>query len=165
MDVAIASSLSRLGYTEIRPHQRKTVEGYLKAEDVFLCAKTGSGKSLTFEIAPFVFEYMNSKQIRDKVDAIVLVVSPLVALMRSQVKDLCRRGINAGYLSDTFHPDADTRDTSTNKFSLDDIKSGLVNIVFGSPESFVYQHRDMLKGFGDRVKAIFVDEAHCVVKL
>ncbi|KAL5009106.1 hypothetical protein ScPMuIL_014687 [Solemya velum] len=126
----------------------------------FLCVKTGSGKSLVFEMAPFLFDFIESKQYRKTVTAVVLVVLPLVALMRSQTKILCSRGIKAVYLNDSLTNVPDSND----KFSMDDIRNRHVNSVFGSPESFVCKQRDLLKELGTRVNAIFVDEAHCVVK-
>ena len=55
---AIAYAKSRLGYGDLREDQCKVIEAYSLGKDVFMCAKTGSGKSLTFEMAPFVFDYI-----------------------------------------------------------------------------------------------------------
>ena len=50
---AINFGLNKLGYQSLNQYQQKCVESYLKGEDVFVCAPTGSGKSLCFEIAPY----------------------------------------------------------------------------------------------------------------
>ena len=55
---AIAYGLRKANYKEVREHQRKAIEGYCSGRDVFLSAPTGSGKSLTFEVAPFIFDFL-----------------------------------------------------------------------------------------------------------
>ena len=55
------------GFKEIRENQRKIVEAYLGSRDVLLVASTGSGKSLTFHIAPFVLDFYKRGE-RDLVD-------------------------------------------------------------------------------------------------
>ena len=41
---------------------------------MFLCSQTGSGKSLTFEIAPFVFSFMHHKDQLPKLTSSVMVI-------------------------------------------------------------------------------------------
>jgi len=43
----------------IRAGQQQVIEAHLSGKDVFFCSPTGSGKSLCFEIAPFVYDYVN----------------------------------------------------------------------------------------------------------
>jgi len=52
----IDTGLRKLGFKEIRENQRKVVEGYVSGRDVLMVAPAGSGKSLTFHIAPFVLD-------------------------------------------------------------------------------------------------------------
>ena len=46
---------------------------------MFLCSQTGSGKSLTFEIAPFVFSFMHHKDQLPKLTSSVIVISQLIS--------------------------------------------------------------------------------------
>ena len=46
---------------------------------MFLCSQTGSGKSLTFEIAPFVFSLMHHKDQLPKLTSSVIVISQLIS--------------------------------------------------------------------------------------
>ena len=57
MREAINVGLTKLGFKEIRENQRKVVEAYVGGRDVLMVAPTGSGKSLTFHIAPFVLDF------------------------------------------------------------------------------------------------------------
>ena len=49
-----------------------------------MVAPTGSGKTLTFHIAPFVLDFYKHSE-RDLVDTACLVIFPLVSLMKDQV--------------------------------------------------------------------------------
>ena len=62
-----------------------------------MSASTGSGKSFTFEIAPFAFDYMSSDSnaIVEEARSVCLVVVPLIALMNDQVASLTSRGMSA----------------------------------------------------------------------
>ena len=94
LESAIDFSLFKNGYSELRPNQKNIIEQYMKGNDVLFCAPTGSGKSLIFEVAPFVFQFLEKK---DK-ECTCFVVSPLSALMKSQVQKLLDRNIKALYL-------------------------------------------------------------------
>ena len=50
---AITYGAEKCGYSEVREQQRQVVEAYLCGRDVFMSAPTGSGKSFTFEFAPY----------------------------------------------------------------------------------------------------------------
>ena len=60
------------------------------------CSPTGSGKSLIFEnLASFVFKYLQESE-----ESVIIVVSPLSSLIRSQVNSLQKPGIKVTYLKD-----------------------------------------------------------------
>ena len=159
MDVAIQNSLQTLGYTDIRPNQKLVVEAYLNGKDVLFCSPTGSGKSLTFEIAPFVFK--NLKDAQDE-PSTVIVVSPLVALMQYQASQLTKKGVKAVYIQDVM---ANTEENS--QIRMEDVSNGKCDIIFASPESLLGEHRSMLINLSNKkaLKALFIDEAHCIKKL
>ena len=69
---------ARLGYTAIRPNQHKAVKSFIEGNDVFISLPTGSGKSFCCSVLPFVFDGLYQR--------IVIVVSPLIALMKGQVR-------------------------------------------------------------------------------
>ena len=60
---------------------------------MFVSLPTGYGKSIIYQLAPFIVEQMARLDgiIRT---AIVLVISPLVSLMKDQVTYLKKKGIN-----------------------------------------------------------------------
>ena len=71
------------GYKELKPFQSNVVKSVCNGQDVFLMSPTGSGKSLTYEMIPFVFERLGKKD-----TASVIIVSPLVALIEAQCEKL-----------------------------------------------------------------------------
>ena len=159
MEEAIDKALRVLGYKEIRPNQKLVVTLYLSGKDVLFCSPTGSGKSLTFEIAPFVFKFLSQN---DMELSTVIVVSPLVALMQYQAAQLTKKGVRAVYLQDAI-PET----SNSPQITMEDISSGKCDVVFASPESLLGEFRSLLVNLSNKkaLKAIFVDEAHCIKKL
>ena len=98
MEEAVKYGQEKMKYCELHPNQMKVIKGYASGEDVFFCSSTGSGKSLTFEIAPFVMSFLNDKENLPTV--CFIVVSPLISLMKSQEKKMQSLGIRCLYLSE-----------------------------------------------------------------
>lgn len=149
--MAITAAASKLGYSDVTSDQRLVVERFLSGSDVFVSLPTGSGKSLCYWMLPFVSDILRGKE-----GSIVLVVSPLIALMKDQVQSLVERGVSAVRVGEC-KGDSDT---------LQRILEGQYQILFFSPEELVAdcQWRDMLvtAHYQQNVVALVVDEAHCV---
>ena len=71
------------GYEQFRPQQLAVINSVLEKKDTLTLLPTGAGKSLCFQV-PTIFE-----------NGICLVISPLIALMQDQVKDLQSKNIPA----------------------------------------------------------------------
>ena len=78
---AIEKACKRLGFQDLRSAQEEVVLNFLEGRDVFVSLPTGHGKSLCFAILPFAFD-----ELLQRSGSIVIVVSPLIALMKDQVK-------------------------------------------------------------------------------
>ena len=126
---AIAYGWRKANYKEVREHQRKAIEGYFSGRDVFLSAPTGSGKSLTCEVAPFIFDFLEHGE-QEVLSSVCLVVVPLVALMKDQETSLLSRGISAASVG---------ADCSSEQ--LKEITDAKYSLVFGSPEALLNSHR------------------------
>ena len=130
------------GYDDFRPGQEDAVSAILEGDDVFAVMPTGSGKSLLYQL-PALMGFTP-----------VVVVSPLISLMRDQLRALEATGVAAAAL----HSGQDDRENSA---ALSGLFSGRVKILYAAPERLVSD------GFVDRLRAakvrlLAIDEAHCV---
>jgi len=82
LKTVLANVCERLGYSTLRPEQAEAVSAFAGGKDVFVALPTGSGKSLCFAILPWVFGVLHRQS---EGRSIVIVVSPLLALMKDQV--------------------------------------------------------------------------------
>lgn len=122
--------------------QWETIERILKGERVLLIEKTGFGKSLCFQFPATIFK------------GITVVFSPLIALMRDQVKKLNSLGISAKCINSE-----QTAEENSNIIA-DAIKGG-IKILYIAPErqensEWIEATRQM------NLSMIVIDEAHCI---
>ena len=73
-------AVQALGYETMKAEQLKIVTCVLRGRDVFGILPTGFGKTLCFSCLPSVYD----KLYQTKEPSIVLVVSPLTAIMKDQ---------------------------------------------------------------------------------
>ena len=76
LDNAIIQASQQLGYATIRPDRNRAIKSFMEGRDVCISLPTGSGKSLCFFVLPYAFNYLYKR-----VGSVVVVVSPLIALM------------------------------------------------------------------------------------
>ena len=81
-----------LKFLTLTDDQRTAVVNFALGRDVFVCLPTGSGKSVCFGVLPFVFDLLNNKT-----GSICIVVSPLIALMKDQVRIFQDHGVAATF--------------------------------------------------------------------
>ena len=79
--------IQRLGYENLLPEQKTAIINFVCGHDVFVCLPTGFGKSLIYFSLPLIYDTLYS---RNK-SSIIIVVSPLNALMDDQVRFLVVR--------------------------------------------------------------------------
>ncbi|KAL5489405.1 hypothetical protein EMCRGX_G018494 [Ephydatia muelleri] len=94
--------------------------------------------------------------------SIVVVVSPLVAIMKDQVSTYSIKGLKTTYMYVSQSGEV------TDKSVLDEVSQGNFQLVFFTPEMLIgsKRWRNMLTGhlYSERLKAFVIDEAHCVKK-
>ena len=81
MEATVDFAVKKLGYSSLKTEQLEIVMAVLRGRDVFGILPTGYGKTLCFACLPFIFE-----QILEGEASIVLIVTPLVAIMKNQVR-------------------------------------------------------------------------------
>jgi ATP-dependent DNA helicase RecQ len=143
-DLAAAQQELRatFGFAAFRPGQADIISAILDGQDVLAVMPTGSGKSLCYQLPALVR------------GSLTVVVSPLIALMRNQVAQLCGYGVAAAALNSA-------NDSSENRTILDRIARGEMRLVYVAPERLVRSDTlDLLKRA--KVGMLAVDEAHCI---
>jgi ATP-dependent DNA helicase RecQ len=137
---ALLSSV--FGFDGFRPGQAEIVGAVSSGQNVLAIMPTGGGKSLCFQL-PAIMR-----------DGVTVVISPLIALMRDQVRGLREAGVEAGALTSGNTPE----ETDAVWQALED---GRLKLLYIAPERLASSGTDrMLKRAG--VSLIAVDEAHCV---
>ena len=72
----------KLGYSAMKVEQGDVIMAFLGGRDVFAILPTGFGKSLCYACLPVAFDRVNQ---REHGYSIVVVVTPLLAIMKDQV--------------------------------------------------------------------------------
>ena len=130
------------GFDAFRPGQQDIVEAVIAGQNTLAIMPTGGGKSLCFQLPALVR------------DGVTVVISPLIALMRDQVRGLREAGVSAGALTS-----GNTQEETDDVFAA--LEAGTLKLLYMAPERLASGGTvNMLKRVG--VNLIAVDEAHCV---
>eukprot|EP00731_Ephydatia_muelleri_P008033 Em0004g371a len=154
LDSVIQYASLALGYPQLRSKQYDAVKSFLEGNDVFVVLPTGSGKSLCYSLLPLAFNTLLGRE-----SSIVIVISPLKALMKDQVASLSSKDVVAAYVD---------VDTLPDKEKIKRVHSGQFSLLFISPELLLLNlaFREMLRTptYMNNIVAFVIDEAHCVTK-
>jgi ATP-dependent DNA helicase RecQ len=130
------------GYKDFRPQQLSVIEAVLAGKDVLTLLPTGAGKSICYQIPVLCKK------------GIGIVISPLIALMQDQVKDLKSKNITAINLGGEI-------DFYTQQKIYKDIQAGKFQFIYCSPEKLAQKNfQEFLQTIP--IQLIAIDEAHCI---
>jgi len=130
------------GYDNFRPQQLSVINAVIEGKDVLTLLPTGGGKSLCFQL-PTLLQ-----------NGICVIISPLIALMQDQVKDLLSKNISAVNLGGEINQ-------AQEELILEDALKGKYHFIYCSPEKLAQ------KGFQNFLQKLpitlfAIDEAHCI---
>jgi ATP-dependent DNA helicase RecQ len=133
---------SIFGYDDFRPGQAEIIAAVLAGGPVLAIMPTGSGKSMCFQLPAILG------------GGLTVVVSPLIALMRDQVRQMRALGVAAATLNSMNAP-------ADNTEAMRSLRSGELRLLYVSPErlaldGLIGQLRDA------NLRRLAIDEAHCV---
>ena len=133
---------SIFGFPGFRPGQEEIVNAVLAGRNTLAIMPTGGGKSLCFQLPALCR------------DGVTVVISPLIALMRDQVRALRAAGVEAGALTS-----GNTEEETEQVFTA--LDEGRLKLLYMAPERLASGATlPMLRRINCTL--IAVDEAHCV---
>lgn len=141
-DNALSHLKTQFGFSEFRYPQKEALDRLLQGQSVFAMMPTGGGKSL-------IYQYLASMK-----QGLVLVVSPLIALMDDQVHKSQKMGLRATALHSGLRKQE--RENRLNR-----LQKGEFDLLLVTPERFRKpEFRETIKSLG--ISYFVVDEAHCI---
>ena len=140
----LTPALRRLfGFPEFRPGQEQVVRAAVDGRDTLALMPTGSGKSLTYQLAAMLRPTPT------------LVLSPLIALMKDQLDKLpAEVAAQSTLINSSLDPDEAAR-------RLRGVSDGRYRLLYVAPERL--RQRSFLEAVaGLDVGLVVIDEVHCV---
>lgn len=130
------------GYSHFKSPQEDIINSIISGRDTIALLPTGGGKSLCYQLSAILTE------------GTCIVISPLLALMKDQVAQLQKKGIEAELLSSEL-------EIAEEEEVYSRCKEGVTKLLYISPERLL--NRLFLKAIEQiHVSFIAVDEAHCI---
>ncbi|MDR7270722.1 ATP-dependent DNA helicase RecQ [Pelomonas saccharophila] len=141
--VKLRATLKRVfGLQALRPGQAEVIARVLEGQNTLAVMPTGAGKSLCYQL-PAVLS-----------DALTVVISPLIALMKDQCDALVERHVQARQLHSALDANARLETEAL-------LARGAVRVLFTTPERLA-DARTLGLLQEQRVGLLVVDEAHCI---
>lgn len=129
------------GYDNFRPLQKEIIQNIISKKDVLVLMPTGGGKSICYQIPALMM------------DGTAVVVSPLISLMKDQVRALQANGIKAGALNSSNN---ETENIQIRRACI----TGELKLLYISPERLIYELDSLLRDI--QISLFAIDEAHCI---
>ena len=133
------------GFSSFKGNQEAVIRNVLEGKDTFVLMPTGGGKSLCYQLPALLM------------DGVAIIISPLIALMKSQVDAMRTFSAESGI--------AHFLNSSLNKTAVaqvrSDVMEGKTKLLYFAPESLTKEDN---VAFLRKIKISFyaIDEAHCI---
>ncbi len=130
------------GFDHFYDEQWETIDLLFQGKRVLLIEKTGFGKSLCFQFPATQFQ------------GLTVIFSPLIALMRDQVKGLNEKGIKAKCINSEQTPEENSQ-------TIQDALNGKLKILYIAPER--QENQEWIEATRRmNLSMIVIDEAHTI---
>lgn len=130
------------GFDHFYDEQWETIDLLFQGKRVLLIEKTGFGKSLCFQFPATQFQ------------GLTVIFSPLIALMRDQVKGLNEKGIKAKFINSEQTPEENSQ-------TIQDALNGRLKILYIAPER--QENQEWIEATRRmNLSMIVIDEAHTI---
>lgn len=130
------------GIDHFYDEQWVAIENILKGNRILMIQRTGFGKSLCYQFPAMMFP------------GITVIFSPLIALMRDQVKNLNTKGISAKYINSEQSPEENLQ-------VINDALNGKLKILYITPER--QENQEWIEATRKmNLSMVVIDEAHTI---
>ncbi len=130
------------GIDHFYDEQWRAIDRIIRGQRILLIERTGFGKSLCYQFPAAIFS------------GITVVFSPLIALMRDQVKSLCKKGISAAYINSE-------QSNEENQNTIQRALNGEIKILYIAPER--QENGDWIEATRKlKLSMVVIDEAHTI---
>ena len=160
---------SGFGNFNLKVKQVLCLERLFFKKDLIAVLPTGYGKSLVFQVLPHLLKQRDAR-LTPSTKSVVIVVSPLNALMYDQISKLNESGIKAAIfgIKELEDEEGDPCVASRWEGERKTILEAGYDIVFCHPEAFLSCNDglEVLQSdvYQSAVKGVVVDEAHCILE-
>lgn len=136
----------QFGFNSFYDTQWEIIKGVFDNKKTLVVQKTGFGKSLCYQFPA------------TQLNGLTIIFTPLISLMRDQVRSLNNFGILAKCINSGESPE-------DNQLTLNQAISGNLKLLFIAPERI--ENIDFMKhlqnpSFSNKIKLIAIDEGHCI---
>lgn len=136
----------KFGFNSFYDTQWEIIKGVFDNKKTLVVQKTGFGKSLCYQFPA------------TQLNGVTIVFTPLISLMRDQVRSLKKLGISAKSINSE-------ESIEDNLSTLDEAKSGDLKLLFIAPErieNIDFMEKVQDPSFSNIIKLIVIDEGHCI---
>lgn len=130
------------GFDHFHDLQWKVIDSLMSNKRVLFIEKTGFGKSLCYQFPA------------TQMEGVTIVFSPLIALMRDQVRSMQKKGIRAAAINSS-------QSIEENRDVIDRAKNNQLDILYIAPERM--ENAEWIKAARNmNIAMVVIDEAHCI---
>jgi ATP-dependent DNA helicase RecQ len=138
----LEAHLATFGLSTFRPGQKEVISAIIEGDDCLCIMPTGGGKSLCYQLPAIARA------------GIVVVVSPLIALMKDQVDSLTSVGVRATLINSSL-------ETAEQHRRIQQLQDGAFDLVYVAPER-LRNLRFLSAVESIDIQLLAIDEAHCI---
>lgn len=129
---------------------------------------TGYGKSVIFHLLPSLFLGKIKYERGAAAQAIVIVVFPLNALIKDQIRRLQEGNVKAAILNVKKKKKSEDLELDLSNANLSQLRDAKYEVIFTHPEAFIACKQGIelfqTAKYQRNVHAIVIDEAHCILE-
>ena len=167
LQAAISSSI----YSNVNLNVKEVIclEAIYHGRDVVAVLPTGYGKSVIFHLLPSLFlDKINCGRRAAQSHPVVIVVSPLNALIKDQIRRLKEGNVNAAILNMKNKTNSEDLELDFRDTNLSQLRDAKYEVTFTHPEAFISCKQGLelfqTENYQRNVHAIVIDEAHCILE-